>query len=58
MPYQKLLEEILLDIECCMNNQPLAYLDEEFKQKTITPNILIHGELTTFLKKVRNHWKQ
>ena len=44
------LEEILLDIACFMNNRPLAYLDEEFEQKAITPNILIHGEPTTFLE--------
>ena len=25
------LEEILLDIECFMNNRPLAYLDAEFE---------------------------
>ena len=37
------LEEILLDIECFMNNPSLAYLDEEFEQRAITSNILIHG---------------
>ena len=44
------LEEILLDTECFMNNQPLAYLDEEFEQKAITANILIHAEQTTFFE--------
>ena len=44
------LEEILLDIACFMNNRPLAYLDEKFEQKVITPNILIHGDPTTFLE--------
>ena len=48
------LEEILLDIECFMNNRPLAYLDEEFEQRAITPNILIHGEPTTLLEESDN----
>ena len=34
------LEETLLDVECFMNNRPLVYLGEEFKDRTITPNIL------------------
>ena len=48
------LGKILLDIECLMNNRPLAYLDEEFKQRVITQNILIHGEPTTFLEESDN----
>ena len=48
------LEEILLDIECFMNNRPLAYLDEEFEQSAITPNILIPGEPTTHLEESDN----
>ena len=53
MTFQE-LEEILLDIECFMNNRPLAYLDEEFEQRAITPNILIHGEPTTLLEESDN----
>ena len=34
------LEETLLDVGCFMNNRPLVYLGEEFKDRTITPNIL------------------
>ena len=48
------LEEILLDIECFMNNRPLAYLDEEFEQRAITPNILIHGKPTTYSEESDN----
>ena len=53
MTFQE-LGEILLGIECLLNNRPLAYLDEEFKQRVITPNILIHGEPTTFLEESDN----
>ena len=53
MTFQE-LEEILLDIECFMNNRPLAYLDEEFEQSAITPNILIPGEPTTPLEESDN----
>ena len=53
MTFQE-LEEILLDIECFLNNQPLPYLDEGFEQRTITPNILIHGEPTTLLEESDN----
>ena len=35
------LEEVLLDIECTMNNRPLCYQGEEFENPVITPNILI-----------------
>ena len=31
------LEEILLDIECFMNNRPLTYMGEEFEGRAITP---------------------
>ena len=37
------LEEILLDVELAMNNQPICYQGEEFDQPVITPNLLIRG---------------
>ena len=33
-----------------MNNRPLTYLNDEFEQRVITPNILIRGEPTTLLE--------
>ena len=44
------LEEILLDVECFMNNRPLAYLGEEFEERAVTPNILLRGEPAEFLE--------
>ena len=44
-------EEIMLDIECFMNNRPLTYIGEEFEGRAITPNILLRGEPATFLEK-------
>ena len=46
----KELEETLMDVECFMNNRPLTYLNDEFEQRVITPNILIRGEPTTLLE--------
>ncbi|XP_028399997.1 uncharacterized protein LOC114523318 [Dendronephthya gigantea] len=37
------LEEVLLDVECLMNNRPLCYQGEEFEQPVITPNLLLRG---------------
>ena len=36
------LEEVILDTETNLNNQPLMYIDIEFP--VLTPNILIHGQ--------------
>ena len=44
-------EEIMLDIECFINNRPLTYIGEEFEGRAITPNILLRGEPATFLEK-------
>lgn len=38
------LEEVILDIDCSMNNRPLCYQGEEFEQLVITPNILLRGK--------------
>ena len=44
------LEEVLLDVECVMNNRPLCYQGEEFEEQVITPNILIRGRPSTVLE--------
>ena len=31
------LEEVILDVECIMNNCPLCYQGEEFEEQVITP---------------------
>ena len=43
------LEEVLLDIECCMNNRPLCYIEQEFEEPVLTPNILLRGKRTPVL---------
>ena len=37
------LKEVLLDVECAVNNRPLCYQDEDFENEVITPNILLRG---------------
>ena len=44
------LEEVLLDIECFMNNRPLCYQEEEIEYPILTPNLLIHGTSAYFLE--------
>ncbi len=44
------LEEVLLDVECFMNNRPLCYQGEEFEKPVITPNLLLRGQPATFLE--------
>lgn len=44
------LEDVLLDIECFMNNRPLAYLGEEYEDRPVTPNVLLRGEPACFLE--------
>ena len=44
------LEEVLLDIECFMNNRPLCYQEEETEHPIFTPNLLIHGTSAHFLE--------
>ena len=42
------LEEVLLDVESSLNNRPLSYTEEEFKQPVITPNLLLRGQPAHF----------
>ncbi len=37
------LQEVLLDIEFCLNNRPLTYQGSEFENEALTPNHLVHG---------------
>ena len=37
------LQELLLDIEFCLNNRPLIYQTEELDSEALTPNHLVHG---------------
>ena len=44
------LEEVLLDIEICMNNRPLFYQGEEFEQPVFTPNMSLRGRPNPILE--------
>ena len=44
------LEEVLLDVECYMNNHPLCYIEQEFEEPVLTPNILLRGKPTPVLE--------
>lgn len=44
------LEEVLLDVECTMNNRPLCYQGEEFEEPVLTPNILLRGRPAILLE--------
>ena len=44
------LEEVLLDVECVMNNRPLYYIGEEFEEPVITPAILLSGKPSLVLE--------
>ncbi|XP_070566967.1 uncharacterized protein [Ptychodera flava] len=44
------LEEVLLDVETFMNNRPLCYMEEDFEQVVITPNLLLLGQPERFLE--------
>ena len=44
------LEEVLLDVECKMNNRPLCYQEENLEQPVLTPNILIKGRPSVVLQ--------
>ena len=43
------LEDVLLDVECFMNNRPLCYVGEEFDRPVLTPNILLRGSPADYL---------
>ena len=42
---QRETEEIVLDIEVLLNNQPLMYVEEDIQVPVLTPNTLLYGQL-------------
>ena len=52
------LEEVLLDVECTMNNRPLCYQGEEFEHQVITPNIMLRGKPEVLLEEDLNKLAQ
>ena len=48
------LEEVLLDVECVMNNRPLCFQEEGFSISALTPNLLLCGKPAIFWKKTWN----
>ena len=48
------LKDVLLDVECFMNNRPLCYIGDEYDQPVLTPNILLRGMPAQFLEEDLN----
>ena len=44
------LKEVLLDVECFMNERPLIYIGAECEQPVLTPNLLIWDTQGQFLE--------
>ncbi|XP_002157912.3 uncharacterized protein LOC100197154 [Hydra vulgaris] len=44
------LEEVLLDVECSMNNRPLWYQGDQFDNQVLTPNLLMRGKPAILLE--------
>ena len=42
------LEEVLLDVEQCLNNEPLMYNEEDPDCPVLTPNALVFEEENSF----------
>ena len=38
------LSEVLLDVETCVNNRPLSYVDDDVELPLLTPNMMIFGQ--------------
>ena len=38
------LSEVLLDVEICINNRPLSYVDDDVQMPLLTPNVMMFGE--------------
>ena len=43
-------EDVLLDLENCVNNPPFLYQGEEFEQPVLTPNTLLRGKPSPILE--------
>ena len=58
------LEEVLLDVEGNLNNQPLTYIEDDLEYSVLTPNSMILGRLIklpddfTEEEEVCNNWKK
>ena len=50
LPTYPKMEDILIDLENCMNNRPLIFQGEELKQPELTPNTLLQGKTTPILE--------
>ena len=42
----KELQEVILDVEICLNNRPLAYVEDDHELPVLTPNAMITGQPT------------
>ena len=40
----KELADVVLDVEICLNNRPLAYVEDDVELSVLTPNLMITGE--------------
>ena len=40
----KELADVVLDVEICLNNKPLTYVEDDVKLSVLTPNLMITGE--------------
>ena len=58
------LEEVLLDVEGNLNNQPLTYIEDDLEYSVLTPNSMILGRLIKLTddftedEEVCNNWKK
>ena len=51
------LEEVLLDLEQTLNNQPLTYVEDDIEYPTLTPNSLIFG-IQNYIPTMENNHEQ
>ena len=40
----KELADVILDVEICLNNRPLTYVEDDVELSVLTPNLMITGE--------------
>ena len=58
------LDEVLLDVEGNLNNQPLTYIEDDLEYSVLTPNSMILGRLIKLPddfpkeEEVCNNWKK
>ncbi|XP_028419006.1 uncharacterized protein LOC114544621 [Dendronephthya gigantea] len=54
----KELEEVLLDIEVCLNDRPLSYVEEDLQFPILTPNTLIFHQTNTIPEAQPHHCEE